>query len=75
MAGQSMRVVAERPDGALEPLLWLRTYDPAHPETYRLRTPKVLPERTRIHVSSFDPDCAVELSYVDEPEPISAVAR
>jgi mono/diheme cytochrome c family protein len=75
MTGQSMRIVAERPGGALEPLLWVRNYDPANPETYRFRTPTVLPQRTRIHVWSFDQDCAVVLSYVDEPEPVTAVAR
>jgi hypothetical protein len=75
MADQSMRIVAERPDGALEPLLWLRNHDAANPETYRLRTPRVLPEDTRVHIWSFDPDCAVELSYVDDSDPVSGGVR
>lgn len=61
--GQSIRVTAERPDGSVEPLLWVSGHDPDRAETYRLRRPLVLPPRSRIHVWSFDADCAVDLVY------------
>ena len=63
-SGESMRVVAERPDGSSEPLLWLRSYDAGHQLTYRFRRPVALPAGTKVHVFSFDATAAAHLEYV-----------
>jgi hypothetical protein len=63
-AGESMRVVAERPDGSSEVLLWLRDYDESHQLTYRFRRPVSLPAGTKLHVFSFDAAASAQLDYV-----------
>jgi hypothetical protein len=63
-AGESMRMVAERPDGSSEALLWLRAYDEGHQLTYRFRRPVTLPAGTKVHVFSFDATAAAHLEYV-----------
>jgi hypothetical protein len=50
--GVSVRVVAERPDGSVEPLIWFYRYDPAFARTYFFRKPVTLPAGTRIVSSS-----------------------
>ena len=55
----SVRVVAERPDGSVEPLIWFYHYDPKIARTYYFRKPLRLPAGTRI-VSSA-PDVTVAL--------------
>lgn len=63
-SGESVRVVAHRPDGTSEPLLWVREYDDTHQLTYRLRRPVILPAGTSVQVFSFDASAVVELEYV-----------
>jgi len=48
--GASIQVTAETPDGAVEPLLWIRQYKAGRNRTYELATPLVLPPGTRIRV-------------------------
>lgn len=63
-AGESVRIVAHRPDGIAEVLLWIRRFDPAHQMTYRFRDPVTLPKGTRLEVFSFDATAAVQMEYV-----------
>jgi len=47
-AKASMQVVAELPDGSIEPLVWLENYEPQYAHAFLLRTPLELPARTII---------------------------
>jgi hypothetical protein len=62
--GQSIRIVATRPDRSIEPLLWLTGYNPRFARSYRLQRPIVLPRGSRIDVWSFDAAPSVEITYV-----------
>lgn len=66
MPDQSTRVVATRPDQSVEPLIWIRKYDPRFARTYRLQQPVDLPRGTRIDVWSFDAECSVDLTYASD---------
>jgi hypothetical protein len=44
--GASMQIVAERPDGSIEPLVWLYEYDPTRPHVFWLEQPLALPAGT-----------------------------
>jgi hypothetical protein len=44
----SLRVVARRPDGRLEPLVWLHEYDPRFPHVFLFRRPLELPSGSTI---------------------------
>jgi hypothetical protein len=46
--GTSVKVVADRPDGAIEPLIWLYNYKPEYARTYYFRTPLSFPAGTKI---------------------------
>ncbi|MBI3683117.1 MAG: cytochrome c [Acidobacteria bacterium] len=46
----SVRVVAEQPDGTIEPLLWLRNYKPQWKQVFEFRQPMALAAGSRIHV-------------------------
>ena len=48
VAGRSVQVFAARPNGVVEPLLWLYQYNPKFDRTYSLETPLSLPAGTRI---------------------------
>ncbi len=48
--GGSLKVVAERPDGVIEPLLWLLKFQPKWRRTYTYRTALSLPKGTRVRV-------------------------
>jgi hypothetical protein len=48
MEGSSVKVVAERPDGAITPLLWIYKYKPEFDRTYYFRAPLNLPRGTKI---------------------------
>jgi hypothetical protein len=48
MEGSSVKVVAERPDGAITPLIWLYKYKPEFDRVYYFRTPLHLPSGTKI---------------------------
>ena len=49
--GAAMKVVAETPEGALEPLLWTLPFRSKYRRTYRYAQPVKLPAGTRIRVS------------------------
>jgi hypothetical protein len=46
--GASMRLIADRPDGGIEPLIWLYQYSSRFKETYYLQTPLHFPAGTKI---------------------------
>jgi hypothetical protein len=48
--GTSLQVIAERPDGSIEPLLWLYNYKPEFARSYFYRKPLTLPAGTTIQV-------------------------
>jgi hypothetical protein len=54
MEGSTIQVVARRPDGSFEPLLWLYQYKPQYTHTYSYRSALHLPAGTRIDVSPAD---------------------
>jgi hypothetical protein len=45
----SMKILARLPDGSIQPLLWLRNYDPRYPHPFLLRKPLSLPACTVIY--------------------------
>jgi len=49
--GVSAQVVAVRPDGTVEPLLWIYKYDPKFKRTYYYRAPLALPAGTRVEMT------------------------
>ena len=52
LEGTSMRVVAERPDGTVEPLIWIYQYKPKFDRIYYFRKPLTFPAGTKIITSS-----------------------
>jgi hypothetical protein len=46
--GTSMQIMAARPDGSLEPLVWLYEYDPKFRHAFLFRKPVALPRGTII---------------------------
>jgi len=49
--GTSLQVIAERPDGSIEPLLWLYTYKPQFQHTYFYTKPLSFPAGTRVEIT------------------------
>jgi hypothetical protein len=49
--GASAQIIAIRPDGTVEPLLWIYKYDPKFKRTYYYRSPLALPAGTRVEMS------------------------
>lgn len=49
--GASVRVTAQRPDGGVEPMLWLRNFDPRWRLTYAYRLPLRLPKGTLVRTT------------------------
>lgn len=47
-AQSSFQVIAERPDGSIEPLLWLRYFRPRFVRDYVFRRPVMLPKGSRL---------------------------
>jgi hypothetical protein len=47
-SGASVRIVAQKPDGSVEPLIWFNAYDPKFARTWLFRKPMALPAGTRI---------------------------
>jgi hypothetical protein len=50
LPGESFKLTARRPDGRVEPLLWIRNYRPEWNQTYIYRRPIRLPGGTRLEV-------------------------
>lgn len=64
--GASLKLMLKAPDASEEPLLWIRDFDPAFVERYRLRNPLAIVPRTRLDVEvSPDPStpCRITLHY------------
>jgi hypothetical protein len=51
VAGADVQVTARRPDGTIEPLLWLYNYKPEWKHTFTYRTPIQLPKGTVIEMT------------------------
>jgi hypothetical protein len=51
LPADSIRIVAERPDGSVEALIWFYHYDPKFARTYYFRKPLKLPAGTKIVAS------------------------
>src|SRR5260370_14486673 len=47
----AVQVVARRPEGALEPLIWVENFNPSYKKTYYFQAPQRFPAGTRIEVS------------------------
>jgi hypothetical protein len=56
--GADLKVTVTGSDGSQEPLLWLRNFDPAFAETYRLRRPLQVTRATRVEMDGEAP-CTV----------------
>ena len=48
--GCSVKVIADRPDGSIEPLIWLYNYKPQFDRTYYFRTTLSFPAGTKIEM-------------------------
>ena len=57
--GGSVKVVADRPQGSIEPLLWVYNYKPEFDRTYYLRVPLTLPAGAKIE--TFPSSAAIAL--------------
>jgi hypothetical protein len=64
--GSSIRVVAERPDGTVEPLIWIYQYNPKFTQTYYFRKPLTLPAGTKILTSSTTAGTVSLLTMADK---------
>jgi hypothetical protein len=47
----ALQVIAVRPDGAVEPLLWVQRFNPAYRQPYWFKTPLAFPAGTVIQIS------------------------
>ena len=52
--GASVQIIAARPDGTFEPLLWIYKFNPEYVRTYYYTSPIKLPAGTRIEMSPAD---------------------
>ncbi len=52
--GTSVQIIAARPDGTFEPLLWIYKFNPDFARTYYYESPVALPAGTRIEMSPPD---------------------
>ena len=50
---KSVEVTAIKPDGVVEPLLWLKNYRPDWPSSYVFREPITLPAGTRVILTAY----------------------
>jgi hypothetical protein len=63
-AGESIEIVARRPDRTVEGLCVVRRYEPGYPITYRFRNNVRLPRGTSLQLRSSSPACAADLDFV-----------
>jgi len=73
-AGESIEILARRPDTTVQPLSVVLRSQPAYPVTYRFRRPVALPRGTILDVWSSSADCGAALELTDRT-PGSAAAR
>ncbi len=69
--GAAVQVVAVRPDGSVEPLLWVENFNPDYDQPYWFANPLKLPAGSRIQVTPANAP-AVELLRRPAPEPSTA---
>ena len=62
--GATLMVVAERPDGSIEPLLWLYQFNPRFAHDYWYTTPLRFPPGTKIEVT---PEAAGTVALLMKP--------
>jgi len=65
----SIRVIAERPDGGIDPLLWLYEFNPKFAHPYVYRTPLHLPAGTKIEITPADGGSISLLGSTSVPKP------
>jgi hypothetical protein len=63
--GASVQVIATRPDGTIQPLLWIYKYNPNFARTYYYTSPFNLPPGTEIEMSP--PDAGTFALYASAP--------
>jgi hypothetical protein len=73
-AGESIEILARRPDTTVEPLSVVLRSQPGYPVTYLFRRPVALPRGTILDVWSSSVDCGAALEFTDRT-PGSAAAR
>jgi mono/diheme cytochrome c family protein len=62
-AGDSLEVIARRPDGSVQPLVVIPQFQPGDPLTYRFRNSVRLPPDTLLDVRSSSPGCTATLEF------------
>jgi hypothetical protein len=60
-ASGGLQVTAQRPDGAIEPLLWIEKFNPDYSQTYYFRDPVRFPAGTRIEITPREGSVALVL--------------
>jgi hypothetical protein len=63
-AGESIEIVAHRPDRTVEALSVVPRYEPQYPITYRFRKTVPLPRGTVLQLRSSSPGCAADLDVI-----------
>jgi hypothetical protein len=53
VGARSLEVTAIRPDGSVEPMLWVNDYRPEWPVSYILKNAATLPAGTRIAMTAY----------------------
>ena len=56
-----MQVIAERPNGSIEPLIWIEKFNPNYGNTYYFRKPLRFPTGTKIEISPREGSAALVL--------------
>jgi hypothetical protein len=51
--GRSLEMTALKPDGAVQPLLWVHDYSPEWPTPFIFQAPIALPRGTRISITAY----------------------
>jgi hypothetical protein len=63
-AGESVELIARRPNGSVEPLVVIPEFQPANRLSYRFRNRVPLPRGTIIEVRSSAPGCGAALEFI-----------
>jgi len=67
--GTSLQVIAERPDGSIEPLLWLYNYKPKFEHPYFFRQPLSFPAGTKVEITPVSAGTLALLTSAQKPGP------
>src|SRR5262249_19809415 len=57
----ALQVIAERPNGSIEPLIWIEKFNPNYGNTYYFREPLRFPAGTRIEIAPREGSAALVL--------------